>query len=146
MVAALAEAETRHMPFESERVRWREAFEGAVTAAFPEATVVAATTDRLWNTVALTLPTGENRRWVAKLDRRGFQVSTGAACATGRAGPSHVLAAMGVGPDAALRTVRVSAGWETTPADWEALAAAFVAVGSEFRAEPATAPLVRVGV
>jgi cysteine desulfurase len=139
MLAALTEAETKKVLFETERLRWRENFERAVLA-LPSlgqsggegvVAVVAAGAERLWNTAALLLPHGENHRWVARLDARGFQVSTGSACATAKEGPSHVLAAMGLAPEEARRVVRVSAGWDTTEADWAALAAAFVAVAPE---------------
>ncbi len=133
MLAALAEAETTKMPLETERLRWRDAFERAVCAAVPDTTVVAAGAERLWNTVSLQMPFGENHRWVARLDRRDFQVSTGSACASAREGPSHVLAALGLAPEAARRVVRVSAGWDTTEAGWQELAAAFAAVAPEVR-------------
>ena len=111
-------------------MRWRDAFERAALAALPSARVVGTGADRLWNTVSLLLPEGENHRWVTQLDKAGFQVSTGSACATGKEGPSHVLAALGLTPEAARRVIRISAGWETTEADWEALAAALVKVAS----------------
>jgi cysteine desulfurase len=131
MVAALAEAEQSRMFLETERLRWRAEFERAALAAVPGARVVAAGARRLWNTVSLAMPRGENHRWVARLDRRGFQVSTGSACATGADGPSHVLAAMRVPPDEARRVVRVSAGRETSREDWLALAEAMGAVARE---------------
>jgi cysteine desulfurase len=133
LLAALAEAETTKVLLETERLRWRDQFERAVIAAVPGTVVVAAGAGRLWNTVSLLLPFGENHRWVARLDRRDFQVSTGSACATAKAGPSPVLAALGFAAEEARRVVRVSAGWATTAADWQALAAAFAAVAPEVR-------------
>jgi cysteine desulfurase len=44
-------------------------------------------------------------------------VSAGAACSSGKVGPSHVLEAMGVGPELASSTIRVSLGWSSTEAD-----------------------------
>ncbi len=131
MVAALAEAEGKQMLLETERLRWREVFEQAALAAVPGVQVVGAGADRLWNTVLLLMPHGENHRWVARLDKRGFQVSTGSACATGKEGPSHVLAAMGYTAEEAKRVIRVSAGWETGADDWQALAAALTEVTME---------------
>ncbi|MEI6861443.1 MAG: aminotransferase class V-fold PLP-dependent enzyme [Verrucomicrobiota bacterium] len=131
MLAALADAETTKVLFETERLRWRKNFERAMVAAVPGAMVVAGGAERLWNTVSLLLPHGESERWIARLERRDFLVSTGAACATGKAGPSHVLAAMGLAVDEARRVVRVSAGWNTTEADWAALAEAFAAAAPE---------------
>lgn len=128
MVAALEDAETRKMHLETEGLRWRAEFERVITQTIPGAQIVAqnlSPDDRLWNTVMLLMPREENTRWVAQLDKRGFQVSTGSACATGKGGPSHVLAAMGVPADAARRAVRLSSSWETTREDWQALAEAF---------------------
>ena len=95
--------------------------------------VVGEEANRLWNTISLVMPEGENTRWVGKLDKRGFAVSTGSACATAKEGPSHVLAAQGYGPEEARRTVRVSGGWETTMEQWEALAEAFADTWAELR-------------
>ena len=131
MVAALAEVEQKKMLLETERLRWREAFEKAALAAVPGAQVVGAGADRLWNTVSLLMPHGENHRWVARLDKRGFQVSTGSACTTGKEGPSHVLAAMSYTAKEAKRVIRVSAGWETGADDWKALAAVLTEVTME---------------
>ena len=133
MGAALAEAEQKKVFLETERLAWREEFERTVVATVPGTRVVAAGADRLWNTVSLMMPFTENTRWVTRLDKRGFQVSTGSACATGKGGPSHVLAALGFDAEEAKRTVRVSSGWETTVDDWRALSAAFGEVAAEVR-------------
>ena len=131
MVAALIEMEQTKVLFETERLRWRENFEREIRATMPAVQVVGAGTDRLWNTVALLMPHGENHRWVARLDKRGFQVSTGSACATGKAGPSHVLATLGFTAEEAKRVIRISAGWNTTADDWQALAEALPQVAVE---------------
>ena len=134
MVAALADAETAKVPHGAERLSWRDAFVARVCSALPGVGVVGITAERLWNTVSLVMPHSDNHRWVARLDRRGFQVSTGSACATGRDGPSHVLTAMGFGADEARRVIRISAGWETGEDDWSRLAEAIAAAEAELRA------------
>lgn len=106
---------------------WGEArarFEAAMRTEIPGVVVVGEKAPRLENTVMFIPPRHANHRWVAMLDKRGFQISTGSACATGHEGPSHVLAAMGVDADASRRALRVSAGWETAPEEWTALAKA----------------------
>jgi cysteine desulfurase len=45
-----------------------------------------------------------------ELDAQGVTVSTGAACSSGAPGPSHVLLAMGLGPEDAHASVRFSLG------------------------------------
>ena len=46
-----------------------------------------------------------------------FSVSAGAACSSGKVGPSHVLGAMGLGPDLVGSVIRVSLGWASSEAD-----------------------------
>lgn len=134
MVAALTEAESSLVLQESVRLQWRAQFEVAVAVALPGIRIVGAQADRLWNTVLAILPEGVQARWLTKLDRRGFQVSTTAACATAQGRTSAVLAALGVPADQAGRALRFSAGWETRLQDWQALLAALVEVRAEIAA------------
>jgi len=100
----------------------RDRFEARLQSAWPgQVQIHGAGAERLWNTCLVALPRFRSERWIAQLDRLGFEVSSGSACSTAREGPSPVLAAMGVEPEAMRRTIRVSAGWETTGADWQAL-------------------------
>ncbi len=105
-----------------ERERWRAEFEQRLCAELPGCDVIGARVPRLWNTVSALMPEADcQRRWVVKLDRFGFAVSTGSACASGREEPSHVLTAMGRTTEEAGRVLRFSSGWESTPEDWHAL-------------------------
>jgi cysteine desulfurase len=111
------------------RKLWRETFEHDFLRTLPGATIVGASQPRLWNTVAAIMPDGDKKhQWVIRLDKAGFAVSTGSACTTGKEEPSHVLAAMGIKPAQAVRSVRFSAGWETTEQDWQALVAALAKI------------------
>ncbi|HET8727873.1 MAG TPA: cysteine desulfurase family protein [Alphaproteobacteria bacterium] len=47
----------------------------------------------------------------------GLSLSTGAACSSAKHAPSHVLTAMGLAPEEADATIRVSFGWSTTEAE-----------------------------
>ena len=113
-----------------ERVRrLRDELESAALAAVPQAAVVAARAPRLPNTTALALPGLAAETQVIALDLAGVMVSAGAACSSGKVGPSHVLAAMGLPGEIARGTIRVSLGWETKEEDiahfleaWTALA------------------------
>jgi cysteine desulfurase len=117
------------------RRAWRDRFIAALTARLPTARVNGAGADRLWNTVSVVMPEGDCRlRWVVKLDKAGFAVSTGSACASGSEQPSPVLTAMGLTPAEAGRAIRVSAGWTTAEKDWEALLAALERIQAEFPA------------
>jgi cysteine desulfurase len=122
MVAALEETENRILtPGELERlVSIRDEFERGLMVALPGVRILGAGVPRLWNTVSVILPDTPDcrRRWVVVMDKLGFAVSTGSACASGKEKPSHVLTAMGIEPGEAGRVLRFSAGWETTAADW----------------------------
>ena len=126
MVAALEAREAATAARETEpRLSWRQEFEKQVLAALPGTQVAGERQERLWNTVAALMPeVVSQHRWVVKLDKLGFAVSTGSACSTGKEEPSHVLSAMGFKPAEAGRVLRFSSGWETTPEDWRALAEA----------------------
>ncbi len=144
MVAALVYSESHDDGDRRARAGWRDACAAAVIASVPGAFAHGADAPRLWNTLSLCLPAHENTRWVARLDRLGFDVSTGSACATGSDAPSHVLAAMGVFPEQARRTIRISSGWATTQEDWLALAAAIAATWRELEAENSGGAVIQV--
>ena len=48
------------------------------------------------------------------LDLKGFAVSSGAACSSGATQPSHVLLAMGLSPERARGSLRISLGKQST--------------------------------
>ena len=130
MVAALKDRESS-MTSDTleERAQWRNDFENKVLRTLPGSRVLGECAKRLWNTSTLLMPEMDCRmRWVVKLDRQGFAVSTGSACSSGQEKLSHVMEAMGLTPNEAGRVVRFSAGWETTPTDWEGLHQALMAV------------------
>ena len=114
------------------RKLWRDNFEAQFLRALPGASIIGQNQPRLWNTVSALMPDGDRKlQWVVRLDKAGFAVSTGSACTTGKEEPSHVLSAMGYKSVHAVRAVRMSAGWETTEADWDALLKALTKVHGE---------------
>ncbi len=129
MLAALEAAEAARVPDDSLRRR----FEKEIKHAVPGVQIVAEASPRLWNTVLLIMPRHANVKWLARLSRAGFQVSTGSACSSG-GGASEVLAAMGLPSDALRRVLRVSSLREHTARDWSALAEAFAAVCTSLEA------------
>ena len=65
---------------------------------------------------------------VINLDTAGLAISYGSSCASGSTQASHVLTAMGLSPQAAEESVRVSFGYDTSAADVEAAAGIMIAV------------------
>jgi len=132
MLAALAVREKQLAEGNHEhRAVWKEKFEKLLLRQVPGSTVVGASAPRLWNTTSALMPEGGQQRWVTRLDKAGFAVSTGSACTTGKEEPSHVLTAMGFRPTEVSHVLRFSSGWETTATDWEALEKGIVKVYGE---------------
>lgn len=67
------------------------------------------------------------------LDLLGFMVSTGSACSSGAADPSHVLLAMGLSPQAARSSLRFSFGRDNTEEDVDRLLEVLPAVVGRMR-------------
>ena len=133
MIAALEECESRlATQVHDERVRWRDHFEAVLAKRVRGCTIVGASQPRLWNTVAALMPQADcQQRWVVKLDKAGFAVSTGSACSSGKEKPSHVLSAMGFRSDESSRMLRFSSGWQTTVEEWNQLAETIVRIHAE---------------
>lgn len=83
----------------------------------PSVTVFGAAAERLGNTTQFALAGWDGEALLMHLDRKGFAVSSGSACASGSGEPSHVLLAMGVDAPTAKGAVRVSFGKGNTAAD-----------------------------
>jgi len=62
----------------------------------------------------ITFPFIEGEAMVIALDLKGIACSTGAACSSGAVEPSHVLTALGLAPEDARATLRLSLGQRTT--------------------------------
>jgi cysteine desulfurase len=82
----------------------------------PDVIVFSQDVQRFPNTVLFTVPGLKAETAVTGFDLGGIAGSSGSACSSGKVQPSHVLAAMGVGPDLAQGAVRLSLGWSTTEA------------------------------
>ncbi len=78
--------------------------------------------------LALTHPAMSAQAQLIRLDAMGFAVSAGSACSSGSLKPSRVLATFGLGEDEARRTIRVSLGWSTTPAELDAFVSAWASL------------------
>jgi len=96
---------------ESERIHnLRDLLEQGILARVPWAHVNAASAQRLPNTSNICFEGIEGEAMVISLDLKGFAVSSGSACSSGAVEPSHVLLAMGLGPENARSSVRFSLG------------------------------------
>jgi cysteine desulfurase len=72
---------------------------------------------RVPNTISIYFDGIEGEALVIALDLKGLAVSAGAACSSGAIEPSHVLTAMGLRPDRARASIRLSLGTQNTEQD-----------------------------
>jgi cysteine desulfurase len=99
-----------------------------VQQAVPDAVHNGDPVDRLPGNAHFSFPGCEGDSLLLLLDARGVEVSTGSACSSGVARPSHVLVAMGRDEGAARSSLRFSLGHTSTAADVDALVEALPAV------------------
>ncbi len=95
----------------------RDRFERELKRTSPDAVIFGADANRLPNTTLFAVPGVKADTAVIALDLEGVAVSSGAACSSGKVQPSHVLAAMGLGPELAKSAIRVSLGYSTTESE-----------------------------
>jgi cysteine desulfurase len=86
----------------------------AQLTALPGVALSGHPVDRLPNSASFLVDGVEGGDLVAALDLEGIAASTGSACTTGSAEPSHVLLAMGVEPGAAHGSLRLTLGRGST--------------------------------
>jgi cysteine desulfurase len=84
------------------------------------ADVFGASAARLPNTSCVAMPGVSNEVQLMDFDLKGFAVSAGSACSSGRIEVSHVLTAMGISKPLASSAIRISGGWATTEDDIKA--------------------------
>jgi cysteine desulfurase len=131
MVTALETITPRLDEVATEQNQQRDAFIAAMRSRFEDLRVISESAPRLWNTVLMVMPAHHNLKWLTALSRRGFSISTGSACSSGKEGSSVVVTALGASADELKRVVRISGGWETSADAWQALASAFGEVWDE---------------
>ena len=88
---------------------------------FDTVTIFAEKADRLPNTVQFGVDGFDGETLLMQLDRKAIAVSSGSACTSGKAEPSHVLKAMNVPATLANSAIRVSIGKNNTLSDIDVL-------------------------
>jgi cysteine desulfurase len=112
--------EIAHAERESETRRLtalRDRLIDGLTAAIPDITLTGHPTQRLPGHASFLVAGAEAEAMLIALDLAGVAASSGSACATGAPTPSHVLTAMGYGPQEAMGALRLTLGRENTEAD-----------------------------
>jgi cysteine desulfurase len=100
----------------------------------PDLVIFGEKTDRIGNVTNFAVPGLKNAVAMMGLDLLGLAVSSGSACSSGKVGPSHVLAAMGVPAELGECAMRASFGWSSSLEDVEAYLKGFGEVVGRHRA------------
>ena len=99
----------------------------------PDAVLTGPEQQRLPNNISFCFPHVESAKLLAMLDMQGICASAGSACSTGAAGPSHVLIAMGISPDLASGSLRLTISSDTTIEEADFVAEAVVKTVKKLR-------------
>lgn len=90
--------------------------------SLPDAILNGDLKRRLPNNLNLTIPGVDGQTLVLYLDKAGIMASTGSACSSSSQLPSHVLLALGLTPEQATSSLRLTLGCSTTTKDVEYVA------------------------
>ncbi len=89
---------------------------------------------RLPNNLNVSFPGVEGESILLQLDLEGYAASSGSACSTGSTEPSHVLSAIGLDPDTAHSTLRLSLGVSNTAEQVDGVARVIERITTRLRA------------
>ncbi len=102
---------TEHRKYESDRLaELRDGLQEKLTTAFPDAVVSGHAKHRLAGHLHLSFPRLDAERMVFTLENRRVLVATGSACAANKGTRSHVLTAIGMSPELADGSLRLTLG------------------------------------
>jgi cysteine desulfurase len=121
-MAVAAEIAAGEVPEEAARLsQLRDRLQEGILAAIGGVKVNGAGAARVPGTVNVCIDGVEGESLLLMLDARGIAASSGSACTSGSLEPSHVLMAMGVRPELAHGSLRLSLGRATTAEDVDAV-------------------------
>lgn len=117
---AAMEAAYQGLASYQEMGQWRDVAEADLLASRDDVTVFGSDAKRLPNTSSVALAGVTSSTALMSLDIKGFCLSSGSACSSGKVKASHVIEAMGYA-HLAPHVLRISSGWNTQKEDWQKL-------------------------
>lgn len=109
--ARALELASEHRKYESDRLmKLRDALQARLIAAFPQAVLSGHQKHRLAGHLHISFPNLDAERVLFALESRGVLVATGSACAANKGTRSHVLTAIGLAPEVADGSLRMTLG------------------------------------
>ena len=113
--ARALELVSEHRKYESERLmKLRDSLQKTLFTAFPDVTISGHKKHRLTSHLHMSFPKLDGERLIFLLEKRGVLVATGSACAANNGTRSHVLSAIGLKPELADASIRISLGHLST--------------------------------
>jgi cysteine desulfurase len=113
----------------------RERLIETVVRLIPASQLSGHRTERLPNHASFVFKDVDGNELLMRLDLAGIAASSGSACKTGDPKPSGVLLALGLAPDWALGSLRITVGRQTTEAHLDSLLAVLPDAVSQARAQ-----------
>lgn len=121
-MAAAAQIASKEVAEESERLSaLRDRLQAGIAGSIASVKLNGAGAERVPGTVNLCIEGVEGESLLLMLDAKGIAASSGSACTSGSLEPSHVLMAMGVPPELAHGSLRLSLGRGSTADDVDAV-------------------------
>lgn len=114
MAEAFRLAQEQHESRSAHHRRLRDRVIEGVLDGVPGSQLTGHSKDRSPNHASFVFEDIDGNELLAALDLAGFACSSGSACKTGDPEPSEVLTALGLDPELALGSLRVSVGVDTT--------------------------------
>ena len=109
--AKAMELASEHRKYEADRLhKLRDSLQTRLTEAFPEAVLSGNLKHRLAGHLHISFPHLDAERVLFALEMRGVLVATGSACAANKGTRSHVLTAIGLAPEVADGSLRLTLG------------------------------------
>ena len=113
--AKALELATEHRKYESGRLmKLRNTLQSQLVEVFPEAVVSGHERHRLAGHLHISFPGIDAERVLFALETKGVLVATGSACAANKGTRSHVLTAIGLAPEVADGSLRITLGHLST--------------------------------
>ena len=117
---AAMQAATDQLSNGADIAQWRDEAEALLLSSRDDVTVLGQQAPRLPNTSSIALTKMTSQTALMALDIKGFCLSSGSACSSGKVKSSHVIEAMGFA-NLAPHILRISAGWTSEKTDFQKL-------------------------
>ena len=134
MAVGLELAEAERDDFVARTGRLRDMAEAGILGRLPDTKINGDREHRVSNITNLSFPGVQGEPILLGLDFKAIAASSGSACSSASLEPSHVLTAMGLSPELAVGSVRISLGRLTTEREVSSIVTAIPEIVERLRA------------